>query len=63
MAGGAYGDCSQHRAFLHARLPRVKGPACGVKQVEGPYVRQERGLIPIYCASQELRALAGKARK
>ena len=30
-------DFFQHRAYLHARVPRVRCPACGVKQAKVPW--------------------------
>ena len=31
----------QHQAFLHARVPRIRCQACGVKKVSVPWARDE----------------------
>lgn len=36
-------DFFQHRTFLHARVPRVTCPNCGIKQVEVPWARPGSG--------------------
>ena len=36
-------DFFQHRTFVHARVPRVECPECGVKQVEVPWARPGSG--------------------
>ncbi len=41
-------DFFQHQAFLNARVPRIKCPDCGVKQVAVPWARPGSGftLLP-----------------
>lgn len=41
-------DFFQHRAFLHARVPRVKCEACGVKQVDVPWARPGSGFTVLF---------------
>lgn len=41
-------DFFQHRAFLHARVPRVKCERCGVKQVELPWARPGSGFTVLF---------------
>jgi len=36
-------DFFQHQAFIHARVPRVECPECGVKAVEVPWARPGSG--------------------
>ena len=36
-------DFFQHRAYLHARVPRVRCPACGVKQARVPWAEPGSG--------------------
>ena len=39
-------DFFQHRAYLHARVPRVRCPACGVKQARVPWAEPGSGFTP-----------------
>ena len=41
-------DFFQHKAFLHARVPRVKCPTCGVHQVEVPWARPGSGFTLLF---------------
>jgi len=41
-------DFFQHQAFLHARVPRVSCPACGVKQVQVPWARPGSGFTVLF---------------
>lgn len=38
----------EHEAFLHARVPRVECPACGVRQVEVPWARAGSGFTLLF---------------
>lgn len=38
----------QHRAYLHARVPRVECGACGVKLVEVPWAREGSGFTLLF---------------
>lgn len=38
----------QHEAYLHARLPRVRCGACGVRQVEVPWARPGSGFTLLF---------------
>lgn len=59
-------DFFQHRAFLHARLPRVSCPTHGVRQVAVPWAREGSGftllfeaLLPQFAAAMPVRTVAG----
>ena len=41
-------DFFQHRAFLHARTPRVNCPACGVRKVAVPWARAGSGFTLLF---------------
>jgi transposase len=41
-------DFFQHRAFLHARTPRITCPDCGVKQVAVPWARAGSGFTLLF---------------
>ncbi|MDP2857590.1 MAG: ISL3 family transposase [Bacillota bacterium] len=41
-------NCFQHEALLHARVPRVECPSCGVKQVEVPWARPGSGFTLLF---------------
>jgi transposase len=41
-------DFFQHKAFLHARTPRVKCPDCGVKLIEVPWARPGSGFTLMF---------------
>lgn len=41
-------DFFQHKAFLHARLPRVRCPAHGVRQVGVPWAREGSGFTLLF---------------
>jgi len=41
-------DFFQHKAFLHARVPRVECPVCGVRQVELPWARSGSGFTLLF---------------
>ncbi len=41
-------DFFQHQAFLHARVPRVKCPSCGVRQVAVPWARSGSGFTLLF---------------
>jgi transposase len=41
-------DFFQHRALLHARLPRVRCPSHGVRQVEVPWARPGSGFTVLF---------------
>ena len=41
-------DFFQHKAFLHARTPRVKCPDCGVKLIEVPWARPGSGFTLLF---------------
>jgi transposase len=38
----------QHEAYLHARVPRVKCDACGVKQIGVPWAREDSGFSLLF---------------
>ena len=38
----------QHEAYLHARVPRVKCDACGVKQIGVPWAREDSGFTLLF---------------
>jgi transposase len=38
----------QHEAYLHARVPRVKCPSCGVKRVSVPWARDGSGFSLLF---------------
>jgi transposase len=59
-------DFFQHRAFLHARLPRVSCPTHGVRQVAVPWARAGSGftllfeaLLLQFAAAMPVRTVAG----
>ena len=41
-------DFFQHQAFLHARVPRVRCPSCGVRQVAVPWARSGSGFTLLF---------------
>ena len=41
-------DFFQHQAFLHARVPRVRCEACGVRQVVVPWAREGSGFTLLF---------------
>ena len=41
-------DFFQHEAYLHARVPRITCPACGVKQVSVPWARPGSGFTLLF---------------
>ena len=41
-------DFFQHQAFLHARMPRVTCPDCGVKQIAVPWARAGSGFTLLF---------------
>jgi transposase len=41
-------DFFQHQAFLHARVPRVRCAACGVRQVVVPWAREGSGFTLLF---------------
>jgi transposase len=41
-------DFFQYKAYLHARLPRISCPACGVKQVGVPWAREGSGFTLLF---------------
>jgi transposase len=38
----------QHEAYLHARVPRVRCPGCGVKRVSVPWARDGSGFTLLF---------------
>ncbi|MGY3726875.1 MULTISPECIES: helix-turn-helix domain-containing protein [Cobetia] len=38
----------QHHCYLHASIPRIRCPEHGVKRVEVPWARPDRGFTPWY---------------
>lgn len=38
----------QHQAWLHARVPRVRCPACGVRKVAVPWAREDSGFTLLF---------------
>ena len=58
-------DFFQHRAYLHARVPRVRCPACGVKQAAVPWSESGSGftlwfeaLVSAFAREMPVRAVA-----
>ena len=41
-------DFFQHKAFIHARVPRVTCPDCGVKQINVPWARPGSGFTLLF---------------
>lgn len=41
-------DFFQHQAFLHARIPRITCPDCGVKQIAVPWARPGSGFTLLF---------------
>ena len=41
-------DFFQHQAFLHARVPRISCPDCGVKQIAVPWARAGSGFTLLF---------------
>ncbi|WP_319580179.1 ISL3 family transposase [uncultured Methanospirillum sp.] len=40
-------DFFEHQTFLHGRVPRIKCPNCGIRQVKIPWARERSGFTPL----------------
>jgi len=38
----------QHQAFLHARVPRIRCQACGVRKIDVPWARRDSGFTLLF---------------